>query len=527
MRAIGPERGKMKEKDIDFEGKLWKAADKLRKKVEVHEYKYVVLGLIFLRYLSFAFEERRRELQKAFSDPKSKDYISGEKFRARALEDKDYYLGARTLYVPEKARWDYLVKNATQPNIGEILDKAVETLEEEYPKQLKDVIPKIYTGTNLDALDFAYLINLFTSIQFEEGHKGKDIFGRIYEYFLGKFTEAEGKKGGEFYTPRSLTKLIVEILDVKGGRIFDPACGSGGFFVSALEKIEREGLDTNTLSIYGQDSKPMPWKMCKMNLALRGAEGDLRIEDSYHKDQFPDLRAEYVVSNPPFNDSGWGADRVKYDDPRFKYGIPPDNNANYVWIQHYIYHLAPRGKAGYVMANGALSGGFTEGEIRKKIIEDDLVYGIVACPPKLFYTVGLPVSLWFVRAKGSKPKYMKGKVLFVYAKKLFKQISRRQVVFTEEHIEKIAEKFRMFEKGGNEEKINEIGFAKIATIEEIAKNGYVLTPGRYVGIKLEEDETPFDEKMKIYSEEISKLLKEEEKLTKNVKEVFKTMKFEA
>jgi type I restriction enzyme M protein len=515
-----------KEKDIDFEDKLWKAADRLRKKVEVHEYKYVVLGLIFLRYLSFAFEERRKELTKAFSDPKSKEYISDEKFRTQALEDKDYYLGARVLYVPEEVRWDYLAKNAARPNIGEILDKAIEILEEEYPKQLKDVIPKIYTSINLEALDLSYLINLFSSVQFEEGHEGKDIFGRIYEYFLGKFTEAEGKKGGEFYTPRSLTKLIVEILDVKGGRIFDPACGSGGFFISALEKMEREGLDIDTLTIYGQDSKLMAWKMCKMNLALRGAEGDLRVGDSYHNDQFPDLQADYVVSNPPFNDSGWGADRVKYDDPRFKYGVPPDNNANYAWIQHYIYHLASRGKAGFVMANGALSGGGVEGEIRKKIIEDDLVYGIVACPPKLFYTVALPVSLWFVRAKGSKPKHMKGKVLFVYAKQLFKQISRRQVVFTDENIAKIVEKFRMFEKGEPEEKINEIGFAKVATIEEIAKNGYVLTPGRYVGIKLEEDEMPFEEKMKAYAEELSKLLKEEEKLTKNVKEVFKALKFE-
>ncbi|MBC7334027.1 MAG: N-6 DNA methylase, partial [Actinobacteria bacterium] len=299
-----------------------------------------------------------------------------------------------------------------------------------------------------------------------------------------------------------------------------------GFFVSALEKMERDGLDPDTLSIYGQDSIPMAWKMCKMNLALRGAEGDIRVEDSYHKDQFPDLRAEYVVSNPPFNDSGWGADRVKYDDPRFKYGIPPDNNANFAWIQHYIYHLAPRGKAGFVMANGALSSGGVEGEIRKKIIEDDLVYGIVACPPKLFYTVALPVSLWFLRAKGSKPNHMKGKVLFVYAKKLFKQISRRQVMFTEEHIQKIVEKFRMFENRESEEKINEVGFAKVATIDEIAKNGYVLTPGRYVGIKLEEDDTSFDEKIKAYSQELSKLLKEEEHLIKKIREVMGALKFE-
>ena len=511
-------------KDIDFEDKLWKAADKLRKKVEVHEYKYVVLGLIFLRYLSFAFDERRKELEKAFSDPNSEEYISYEEFRKQALEDKDRYLKQGILYVPEQARWEYLVKNATQPNIGEILDKAVEILEEEYPKQLKDAIPKIYLSINLDALDLAYLINLFSSIQFELGHKAKDIFGRIYEYFLGKFAEAEGKKGGEFYTPRSLTRLITEVLDVKGGRIFDPACGSGGFFVSALEKMEREGVDKNTLTIYGQDSKPMPWKICKMNLALRGAEGDLRLGDSYHDDKFFDLKAEYVVSNPPFNDSGWGADRVSYDDPRFKYGIPRDGNGNFAWIQHYIYHLAPNGKAGYVMAMGALSGGGVEGEIMKKIIEDDLVWGIVTCPQKLFYNVSLPVSLWFLRR--AKPENVKGKVLFVYAKNLFKPISRRQVIFTDEHIATIVERFKLFENGLPDDKISEVGFAKVATLKEIAKNGHVLMPERYVGIKEDEDETPFEEKMRAYSEDLLKLLKEEEELTKKVKEVFRALNFE-
>jgi len=514
----------MSEKDIDFENTLWKAADKLRKKVEVHEYKYVVLGLIFLRYLSFAFDERRKELEKAVSDPKSEEYIAYEDFRKQALEDRDRYLKAGVLYVPEAARWDFLVKNAAQPNIGEILDRAVEVLEEEYPRQLKDAVPKIYTSINLDALDLAYLINLFSSLQIPLEHTARDIFGRIYEYFLGKFTEAEGKKGGEFYTPRSLTRLIVEVLDVKGGRIFDPACGSGGFFVSALEKMEREGLDKNTLTIYGQESKPMPWKLCKMNLALRGAEGDLRLGDSYHDDRFFDLKAEYVVSNPPFNDSGWGADRVSYEDPRFKYGIPPDNSGNFAWIQHYIYHLAPNGKAGFVMANGALSGGNVEGEIRKKIIEDDLVYGIVACPPKLFYNVSLAVSLWFVRK--TKPESMKRKVLVIHAKKMFKQISRRQVVLTEDHVEKIVEKFRMFEAGEPEDEINEVGFAKVVGLEEIAKNGYVLTPGRYVGIKIYGDDVPFEEKMKTYSKELSKLLREEEKLTRKVKEVFEALGFQ-
>jgi len=509
-----------KEKDIDFEDKLWKAADKLRKKVEVHEYKYVVLGMIFLRYLSFAFDERRKELEKEISDSKSNKYIPSEKFRKQALEDRDYYLAQGVLYVPEKARWTHLVKNATQPKIGELLDQAVEALEKEYPKQLKDVVPKIYTSMNLDAFDYAYLIDQFSKIEFGDDHRGRDIFGRIYEYFLGKFAEAEGKKGGEFYTPRSITKLIVEILDVKSGRIFDPACGSGGFFVSALEKMEREGVDKNTLTIYGQESKPMPWKICKMNLALRGAEGDIRIGDSYHDDKFSDLRSEYVVSNPPFNDSAWGADRIKNDDPRFtKFGTPPDNNANFAWIEHFIYHTGPSGKAGWVMANGALSGGNAEGEIRKKIIEDDLVWGVVACPPKLFYNVPLAVTLWFVRK--SKPAHMKGKILFVFARKTFKQISRRQVVLTEEHISKTVGKFRMFEAGKNLDEIDEVGFSKVVSLDEVSKNRYVLTPGRYVGLVFEEDEVHFEEKMKTYSEELSKLVPEEKELTQRIMEVLR------
>jgi len=508
----------MKEKDLNFEDKLWKAADKLRKKIEVHEYKYVVLGLIFLRYVSFAFEERKKQIE----ENEIKKFP--EVYRDQVLEDKEMYEASGVLYVPPTARWEYIKQNANQPNIGEIIDKAIEALEDQYPKKLKDVIPKIYSKINLNYYELGYLINLFSEIEFDKDHLGKDIFGRVYEYFLGKFTEAEGSKGGEFYTPRSLTRLIVEILDVKEGRIFDPACGSGGFFVSALEKLQREGIEKEKLSIYGQESKLFVWKVCKMNLAIRGAEGDIRCGDSYHDDKFFDLRADYVVSNPPFNDSEWGRDRIKPNDPRFKYGLPPENNANYVWIQHFIYHLAPQGKAGFVMANGALSVGNQEGEIRKKIIEDDLVYGIIATPPKMFYTVSLPVSLWFLRK--SKPENMKRKILFIYAKKMFKPISRKQNIFTEEHIAKIVEKFRMFENGEPEDKINEIGFAKVATIEEVAKNGYVLTPGRYVGIKTDEEDASFEEKMKEYSRELSDLIRKEIELTNKIKEVFKSLGWE-
>ena len=509
----------------NFENQLWKAADKLRKKVEVHKYKYIVLGLIFLRYLSYAFYERRNELKELFSDENSPYYIDDPELRVLALEDEDYYLEAGVLYIPEEARWDYLKNNANQPNIAEIIENAIEMLEEKYPKQLQNVIPKEYVNSNLDHYDLAYLINLFSEIDFGYDHKARDIFGRIYEYFLGKFTEVEGKRGGKFYTPRSLTKLIVEVLDIKGGRMFDPACGSGGFFVSAIEKLEREEIDRFELQIYGQDSDPMAWKLTKMNLVIRGVEGDIRVGDSYHDDKFYDMRFDYVTSNPPFNDSEWGAERIKPDDPRlringFRVDVPPNSNANYMWILHFIYHLAPNGKAGFVMANGALSAGGVEGEIRKAIVKADLVYGIVACPPKLFYNVSLPVSLWFVRKE--KPEHMKGKVLFVNAKDLYTPISRRQNVMTDEHIANIVEKFRLFERG-ELDKIDEIGFAKVATLEEIAKNGYVLTPGRYVGVKLDLDDESFDEKMRVYSVELSKLLKEEEELKEKIKGVFEAL----
>ncbi|ALM76055.1 class I SAM-dependent DNA methyltransferase [Thermococcus barophilus] len=504
------------ELEPELERRLWSAADKLRKKVEVHEYKYIVLGLIFLRYLSHAFNERREELKEEYKD---------NPFLEKILEDPDYYREAGVFYLPKETRWEYLLKNANQPNIGELIDNAIETLEKMYPKELGGVIPKKYAEINLDPNDLAYLLNLFTDIDFERGKRGRDLFGRIYEYFLGKFAQVEGKNGGEFYTPRSLTKLIIEALDVKEGRIFDPACGSGGFFVAALE---REGIDKTKLAIYGQESKEGPWKICKMNLAIRGAEGDIRLGDSYHDDKFLHMRFDFVVSNPPFNDSKWGADRISPDDPRIKLVsdnnetlIPPDNNANYMWILHFIYHLAPNGKAGFVMANGALSAGGVEGKIRQRLIEKDLIYAIVAAPPKLFYNVSLPVSLWFARKK--KPEHMKGKVLFINAKNLYKQVSRRQNVMTDEHIHKIVEKFRLFEEGRLDE-IDEIGFAKVATIEEIAKNNYVLTPGRYVGVKLEfDDPRTFEEKMKEYSEEMAKLLKEEEELTAKVREVFEAL----
>ena len=334
----------------EFENQLWKAADKLRKKVEVHQYKYIVLGFIFLRYLTYAFYERREELKKLFADEESEYYID-EELRDTALEDEDYYLEAGVFYIPEEARWNHLVRNANKPNIAEIIERAIEILEEKYPGQLRDVIPKVYVSSNLDQYDLSYLINLFSKIDFGYDHKASDIFGRIYEYFLDRFTEVEGKRGGKFFTPRSLTRLIVEILDIKGGRMFDPACGSGGFFVSAIAKLEREGIDKAELSIYGQDSDQMAWKLTKMNLTIRGVERDIRIGDSYHDDKFFDMRFDYVTSNPPFNDSEWGAERIKPDDPRSRINgarVPVPPKCGFSTSST----ISPLTKAGFVMANG-------------------------------------------------------------------------------------------------------------------------------------------------------------------------------
>lgn len=320
-----------KENDINFEGNLWKSVDKLRKKVNVHEYeyKYAVLSLIFLRYMSYAFEERKKELEKKLADSVSGNFIPYENMRQEALEDKDRYLSHGILYAPDMARWDYLVKNANQPNISEIIDKVIELIEKEYPSQSKDVIPKKYTSINLDPFALAFLTNTFTSIEFGYDHKRKDIFGRIYEYFLGKFAKSEGKKGGEFYTLRSLTDLIVSVFDANSGRIFEPACRSDGFFISTHKKLEAEDIDKNRLTIYSQESKQMTWKLCNMNLTSRGVDDNIGLSDSYQDDKFFDLMADFVVSNPPFNDSDFGGDRINYDDSRFKYGIPIEDDL--VW----------------------------------------------------------------------------------------------------------------------------------------------------------------------------------------------------
>jgi type I restriction enzyme M protein len=514
-------------KELEFEKELWKAADKLRGNVDPSEYKYIVLGLIFLKYVSDSFYQRKEELEKLTSDPKSDLYIKDEPARKYYIDSREPYRAKGIFYIPEKARWDYLQKHSMLPDIGKYIDDALEAIENENPS-LKGILPKVYSRIHLESHTLAELINLFSKIKFNHDiDKEKDILGRVYEYFLGQFASAEGKRGGEFYTPRTIVRLLVEILEpYEGARIFDPACGSGGMFVQSGEFLRIRKQDPTRISFYGQESNPNTWRLCKMNLAIRGLTGQIEQGNSYYDDKFPDLRADFVLSNPPFN-AEWDPQRLSDKDPRLKYGTPPASNANFMWIQHFIYHLAPNGIAGFVMANGALAVGGREGEIRKKIIEDDLIDVIIACPPKLFYNVSLPVSLWFItkNKKNGRFRNRVGETLFIDAREIYTPISRKQNIFTEEQIQKIANTVRAW-RGQKEygEYKDEPGFCKSVTIEEIRKNDYVLTPGRYVGIKPEEDDgIPFEEKMKKLTAELEEYFKQsrelEEKIRENLKKI--------
>ena len=403
----------------------------------------------------------------------------------------------------------------------------MEALEEENP-QLKGILPKEYSRVLIDNQVLVELVNLFSKISFHDLEQEKDLLGDVYEYFLGQFADSEGKRGGEFFTPPSIVKLLVEILEpFEGARIFDPACGSGGMFVKSGEYLTNRLKDRNKVSFYGQELNQTTWKLCKMNLALRGLTGTIEQGNSYYDDKFLDMRFDFVLSNPPFN-ADWEPKRLSPSDPRLRYGIPPASNANFLWIHHFIYHLAPNGMAGFVMANGALAVSGKEGEIRKKIIEDDLVDVIIACPAKLFFNVSLPVSLWFITKNKSDGRFRsrKGETLFIDAREVFTPISRKQVIFSDEQIKKIAQTVRAWrgEEGAGEYK-DIPGYCKAVTLDEIKNNGYVLTPGRYVGVKEEEDDgIPFEEKMKRLTTDLEECFKKgkdlEEKIRENLKFIF-------
>ena len=462
---------------IGFEEELWASADKLRNNMDAAEYKHVVLGLIFLKYVSDTFMEKYKELLE-----------EDEEF----AEDMDAYLAEGVFWVPEIARWDYIAKHSKQVEIGQIVDSALDAIEKENDS-LRGVLPKNYSRPELDKRILGEIIDLFTNINVggKEG-KEKDILGRVYEYFLGKFAANEGKGGGEFYTPKSIVSLMVEMIQPFKGYVYDPACGSGGMFVQSLKFVEEHSGSTFDISVYGQESNPTTWKLAKMNLAIRGIENNLgsKNADTFHEDLHKNLKADYILANPPFNQSDWGQPLL-VDDARWKWGTPPQGNANYGWIEHMLDKLSQKGKAGVVLANGSLSSNTSgEGEIRRKILEDDLVDCIVALPDKLFYTTGIPVCIWLF----NRDKKHKGQTLFIDARKMGDMVNRRLRELSDEDIKKIANTYIAWQNEDGYEDVQ--GYCKVASIDEIKEHDYILTPGRYVGIEeVEDDGEPFEEKM--------------------------------
>lgn len=511
--------------NLGFEERLWKAADKLRSNMDAAEYKHIVLGLIFLKYISDAFEERYKLLVKEVADPKSKQYIKESKVRYETTEDRDEYKAVNVFYVPEKTRWSHLQKNAKQPTIGKIIDDAMDAIEKENPT-LKGVLPKNYARQNLDKQRLGELIDLIGTIGLgDKENRSKDILGRVYEYFLGQFADAEGKRGGQFYTPRSIVQLLVEMMEPYKGRIFDPCCGSGGMFVQSEKFVKAHDGRLGDIAIYGQESNQTTWRLCKMNLAIRGIDANIswNNEGSFLKDEHKDLKADFILANPPFNDSDWKGEQLM-DDVRWKYGVPPIGNANFAWVQHFIYHLSPKGIAGFVLANGSMSANQSnEGEIRKNIIEADIVDCMVALPSQLFYNVTISACLWFIfrDKKNHRFKDRRDKVLFIDARKMGVMIDRRHRELTEEEINRIAATYHAWRGEGGKYK-DEKGFCKSATLEEIKQQGYILTPGRYVGTEeIEEDDEKFNEKMKRLTKELSEQFKKSKELEKEIKKNLK------
>ena len=480
----------------DIQSKLWAAADKLRGNISSSDYKYVVLGLIFLKYISDAFEAQYRKAESENYDP----------------EDRDFYLADNVFWVPKEARWEHLVANAKQPTIGVLIDEAMDAVERDNAS-LKGVLPKNYAREALDKRRLGELIDLFTNMTFQSDNS-KDLLGQVYEYFMGMFADSEGKHGGEFYTPRSIVKLLVEMLEPYGGRVYDPACGSGGMFVQSEKFVEEHSGRLGDIAIYGQELNETTWRLAKMNMAIRGIDADIRRGDTFHDDKFPDLKADYIIANPPFNISDWGIEHLQ-DDIRWRYGLPPKGNANYGWIQHMIRHLSPKGTAGFVLANGSMSSQSSgEGEIRKKLLEADLVDCIVTLPSQLFFNTGIPACLWFISRDRTNRS---GKTLFIDGRNLGKMITRRNRELSPEDITNVAAAYHNF-KTQNGEYQDVPGFAKVATLEEIAEHDYVLTPGRYVGSEeVEEDDEAFAEKMERLTAELNEQFAKSHELEAKIK----------
>lgn len=485
--------------NIGFEKQIWDAACTLWGHIPAAEYRKVIVGLIFLRYISSAFEKRYNELVE-----------EGDGFE----DDKDAYIEENIFYIPAEARWDTISSASREERIGEVIDNAMRAIEKENPS-LKNVLPKNYANRDLDKRVLGEVVDSFTNnIKMEDMDHSKDLLGRTYEYCIQQFAAYEGVKGGEFYTPASIVKTIVAILKpFKNCRVYDPCCGSGGMFVQSAKFIEEHSGKRGEIAVYGQESNADTWKMAKMNMAIRGIDADFGPyhADTFFNDLHKTLKADFIMANPPFNLSNWGQKDL-LEDVRWKYGIPPAGNANYAWIQHMIYHLAPNGKIGLVLANGALSSQTSgEGEIRKNIIEADLVEGIVAMPTQLFYSVTIPVTLWFI----SRNKKQKGKTLFIDARKMGHMVDRKHRDLSDEDIQKLADTFAQFQKGTLEEVK---GFSAVVDLEEIKKQDYILTPGRYVGIEeTKEDDEPFEQKMTRLTSELSEMFEKSHELENEIR----------
>lgn len=472
---------------LGFEAKLWAAADALRNNMDAAEYKHVVLGLIFLKYISDAFEAKHAELE-------------AERTTGADPEDPDEYKAASIFWVPKEARWAHLKASAPQPTIGTTVDDAMTAIERDNPS-LKAVLPKDYARPGLDKQRLGQLINLVSDIALgAPADRAKDTLGRVYEYFLSQFASAEGKKGGQFYTPSRVVRVLVEMLSPYKGRVYDPCCGSGGMFVSSEKFIEAHSGKLGDISIYGQESNYTTWRLAKMNLAIRGIDAQIAHGDTFHHDKHSDLKADYVLANPPFNDSDWRGELLK-NDKRWVYGVPPAGNANYAWVQHFIHHLAPTGIAGFVLANGSMSSNQSgEGEIRKAIIEADLVDCMVALPGQLFYSTQIPVCLWFLARskKNGRFRDRRGETLFIDARKMGTLVDRVHRELTDADVAKIAGTYHAWRGDKDAGTYGDVpGFCKATRLDDIRKHGHVLTPGRYVGAEtVEDDGEPFAEKMK-------------------------------
>lgn len=496
--------------EIGFEEKIWQAADRMRGHIDASEYKNVVLGLIFLKYISDRFEQKHTEL-----------VAEGAGFE----EDLEEYEADGIFWVPKSARWETVAAAAHTPEIGKVIDDAMRQIEAENDT-LKGILPKNFARQELDKRMLGDVVDLFTNVKMASDDNTQDVLGRTYEYCLAKFAEQEGKNAGEFYTPTCVVKTLVKIIQPYHGRVYDPCCGSGGMFVQSAQFVEHHSGNIQDISVFGQESNPTTWKMAKMNLAIRGIEADLgpNNADTFFDDEHKDKRFDFILANPPFNDSDWGGERLR-DDPRWDYGVPPAGNANFAWMQHMIHHLNDHGRMGMVLANGSLSSQQnSEGDIRANMVKDDIVEGIVALPDKLFYSTTIPVCLWIIdKGKRNHPRE-KGKVLFVDARELGTMVNRSLRELKNSDIAKIVTAFNDFRNGDLKE---EKGFCATATLDEIAKQDYILTPGRYVGIAdVEDDGEPFDEKMERLTSELSKCFEKSNHLQEQIKKNLEAIGFE-